>query len=44
MAQISEEERAAVRAAMSGRRRSVRPRIASPNDVNAPEPNAVDPN
>lgn len=42
--QMSEEERAAVRAAMSGRRRSVRPRIASPNDVNAPEPNAVDPN
>jgi len=46
--QMSEEERAAVRAAMSGRRRPVRPRTASPNDVNAPapkpEPNAVDSN
>lgn len=43
--QMSEEERAAVRAAMSGRRRPVRPRTAAPNDVNtsAPqsEPNAV---
>ena len=37
--QMSMEERAAVFAAMSGR-----PRTASPNDVNAPEPNAVDSN